>query len=793
VVHFRNVVFIIFIIFFNIQPVFAQDYIWPTNSSQYLSASFAEYRSGHFHAGIDIKTQGRTGFPVFATRAGYIWQVRVSPFGYGRVIYQKLDTGEYAIYAHLERFNTALDDFIKNEQIKRQSFSILREFQPNDFPVAAGEIIAYTGESGIGPPHLHFELRDKSNHPINPLEKGYRVVDTQKPVPQQLAIIPLEHGSEINGQYEAFILIPDHDKNGDYLIDQPIQFHGAIGLAVEAYDPIDFVANKLGVYSINLFIDQKRVFSAKFDKFSYSQTDQIYLDHNFRLLRRGVGNFNNCFIDSGNQLSFYIPSKTGTGTINSDSLVKINRDSIASDSVLQFSDSPDEINQFHKFRIELADFHGNTSTISGTLIPQQQPVLKPEIEITEQSKVILTNLNHLIQQGCLNFEVAISRNNGRTWLPTVRWPNQKRNLRQNQTDAINDTLIIGQLIGQSYGAQILRINGKHQSNLAYRPYYKVLKTNRKATYPSAFFTCETDFYDNFMLFDIEASWPVLEPPFLTVQFASGEMCDIPLIQTELTNYKANFRLPEPISGQMKIELWGITVDGRGMFCEKFLNLNSVTPRSGGQVRSADGGFEVNFMPNGLYRPIYTQIYEEAPVNSNSYQFFSPVYRVEPFDVPLKKRARISIKYPSNYERVDKLGIYSHSNGNGAWHFSGNNLDQINQTVSTYVNALNTYVLIEDIVPPEIQFIIPREGQQLSNRLIEFQCKIVDNLSGIPDNPMAIRMYLDGKWILSELEPERKLVIHKPDVPFSKGKHTLKLSVKDRCYNVQEKSCSFWIL
>jgi hypothetical protein len=792
-VHFRNVLITNFIIFFCFQPIYSQDYIWPTNSSQYLSASFAEYRAGHFHAGIDIKTQGRTGFPVFATRAGYIWQVRVSPFGYGRVIYQRLDTGEYAIYAHLERFGETLESFIKNEQLKRQSFSILREFQPNDFPVAAGEIIAYTGESGIGPPHLHFEMRDKSNHPINPLKKGFGVVDTQKPVPQQLAIIPINQGTEINGQFEPVILIPTNSKNGDYLIEQPIQFNGKIGLAIEVYDPIDFTANKLGLNSIQLYVDEKRIFSAKFDKFSYSQTDQIYLDRNFRLMCRGIGTFNNCFIEVGNELSFYDPSKKGTGTINSELLTTMLPDSSVSDTVNQFLDSQNLSTQLHPFRIEIADFHQNTSTISGVFIPQQQPVLMPEIEIIEQSKVTLTNLNRLIEEGCSGFEVQISRNNGRSWFPTVRWPAKKNNHSRNLTSAVSDTLILGQIISQNSGAQILKINASHQNGLAFRPYFKILKANRKVTYQSAFFTCNTDFYDDFMLFDIQVSLPVIEPPSLKIQLASGETDELSLVQTELTNYKTSYRLPSQISGQLKIELWGVTVDGRGMFYENFLDLTSITPPTGGLVRSPNGGFQVNFMPQGLYRTIYTQIYEEAPPSNNNFQYFSPVYRIEPFDVPLKKSARISIKYPSNYEKPEKLGIYSNSNGNGAWHFCGNNLDQINQTVSTYVSAFNTYVLTEDILPPEIQFIYPREGQQLANRSSEIQCKIMDDLSGIPDNPTAIRMYLDGKWILSELEPERRFVIHKPEVPYAKGKHLLKVVVKDRAQNVQEKSCSFWIL
>ena len=36
-------------------------YIWPTDASPYLTSTFAETRSTHFHSGIDIKTWGREG------------------------------------------------------------------------------------------------------------------------------------------------------------------------------------------------------------------------------------------------------------------------------------------------------------------------------------------------------------------------------------------------------------------------------------------------------------------------------------------------------------------------------------------------------------------------------------------------------------------------------------------------------------------------------------------------------------------------------------------------------------
>ncbi|MEL0263158.1 MAG: M23 family peptidase, partial [Flavobacteriaceae bacterium] len=43
-----------------------------------LSGTFAELRSSHFHAGLDIKTQGRQGLGVYGVWDGYISRILVS-------------------------------------------------------------------------------------------------------------------------------------------------------------------------------------------------------------------------------------------------------------------------------------------------------------------------------------------------------------------------------------------------------------------------------------------------------------------------------------------------------------------------------------------------------------------------------------------------------------------------------------------------------------------------------------------------------------------------------------------
>src|SRR4051812_14217418 len=66
-----------------------EKYIYPVLPGQpgSLAGTMGELRSTHFHSGIDIRTNNQIGFPVLASKSGYISRVTVSPSGYGNIIY----------------------------------------------------------------------------------------------------------------------------------------------------------------------------------------------------------------------------------------------------------------------------------------------------------------------------------------------------------------------------------------------------------------------------------------------------------------------------------------------------------------------------------------------------------------------------------------------------------------------------------------------------------------------------------------------------------------------------------
>ena len=148
------------------------DYIYPIRGVAGLySANFGEMRPGHFHGGIDIKTDGGEGKPLVAVADGYVSRVSVSPSGYGRAIYLTLGNGTTAVYGHLQRFRGDIEKQVRDERCRRRANSVDLWFGPDAWPVAQGDTIGFSGNSGSSMgPHLHFELRD------TPTQRLYNVV-----------------------------------------------------------------------------------------------------------------------------------------------------------------------------------------------------------------------------------------------------------------------------------------------------------------------------------------------------------------------------------------------------------------------------------------------------------------------------------------------------------------------------------------------------------------------------------------------------------------------------------------
>lgn len=272
---FKHTFLIAFFLLLSSYPLSAQ-YLWPTEASRYLSSTFGETRSAHFHAALDIKTWGREGYEVYASKDGWVYRLLTTVQGYGKAVYLMHDDSTYTVYAHLQRFNDELRRFSDSLRITDYSFEFDQIVIADSMRVRKGDVIGYSGSTGIGPPHLHFEVRDRDQNPINPLLTNLRVEDTRPPVLSSLLIEPLGAGSGVNGKARSAVFRAE-------LIDGIYDFgtaeiSGTAGLSVNAYDLADRVSNKYAVYSLTLKQGSDTLFHEVLNEFSYENEAQMFMD-----------------------------------------------------------------------------------------------------------------------------------------------------------------------------------------------------------------------------------------------------------------------------------------------------------------------------------------------------------------------------------------------------------------------------------------------------------------------------------------------------------------------------------
>ncbi len=277
--------------------------IWPVDADPALTSSFCEYRPGHFHSGIDLKVWGQVGLPCRAIEDGCVSRLKVTPGGYGRALYLTLKDGNIAVYAHLDGFSEEIEEIVAAEQHKQNSFSIELYFEEDSLKYKKGEIVAYSGQSGVKHPHVHFEIRDSNQRPLNPLLNGFRIKDTISPTPLALAITPLDGSSTVECDAQTRVYRPlykHHD--GTYRTRDPIGAAGKVGVSARAYDKADMAENPLAVYKIEMYVNDDLKYKTEFDQFSFSETRLMEVERNFRLKRNGWGVFHRLFHAAGNDL-----------------------------------------------------------------------------------------------------------------------------------------------------------------------------------------------------------------------------------------------------------------------------------------------------------------------------------------------------------------------------------------------------------------------------------------------------------------------------------------------------------
>ncbi len=231
-----------------------------------ITSSFGEYRHLHFHAGFDYSTWGQTGIPVLALDDGVLFRASFSPWGYGKNLWLMTQGGLIVRYVHLDRFTPRTDSLVYLFRKEQGADTGTIEMAVK---VKKGQVIAYSGETGAGPPHLHLEIYDSAGRLINPWDLGFRYPDTIPPTIKGISAVP------INGLVEGLPFERFYPSKGSS-IPETIRVSGRFGFLLWVQDVWGVGA---GIRGARISLGDSLVFSLDFseiDPQDNAWTDALY-------------------------------------------------------------------------------------------------------------------------------------------------------------------------------------------------------------------------------------------------------------------------------------------------------------------------------------------------------------------------------------------------------------------------------------------------------------------------------------------------------------------------------------
>lgn len=235
----------------------------PVNYPISLAGNFGEPRPNHFHGGIDVRTGGVEGKPIFSVAEGYVSRVTVGLYGFGNAVYVTHPGGYTSVYCHLKKFAPQLAVLVRKWQYNNEAYVADVRLKPYDFPVAQGQLIAISGNTGSSQaPHLHLEFHDTRTWAmLDPLDflKQY-ITDTTKPMAHAFMAYPQEgEGVFCGGSSKQSFPFTGYNLTREFTA------WGKVGFGIWANDYMEGAYNRYGIRNTQLKVDGRIVFEADVD------------------------------------------------------------------------------------------------------------------------------------------------------------------------------------------------------------------------------------------------------------------------------------------------------------------------------------------------------------------------------------------------------------------------------------------------------------------------------------------------------------------------------------------------
>lgn len=719
----------------------AVNYGWPLEENYGISATFGESRGDHFHAGIDLSTNGDTGLPVLAIADGEIYRLKIQKRAYGKALYIRHPNGVVSVYAHLDHYSTALG--LEQAYEKRVAETHNRYtgdvFIDPPIQVKQGTVVAYSGETGAGLPHLHVELRREENIPINPLSNGFQ--DDTDPVPpafQAIYLYPANSVSAIDGELDTQA-VEFEENAGTYAADHVPVVHGDFFVSVSVYDSA-LRPYRRAPQRMQLSIDGKSISQIEFDKFSYSEPDGFGLIYD---LGKPGASYYELPIIMTTPVDIATPFIKKTGAFNASSL------------------SPGK----HHLELMATDANNNTSSAVMDFVVNHAPLIHINNIKSDAADLILeTTIEDpdwkLRPPSGFAGQFEYSLDNGQSFTP---FPVNTFEMERNSESAKFQCRVPLDTLGND---RVL-IKARGYDGVEYSP-YEVLSISSAKTPTIAAPTgvpkgeLKVKTYGNAVRVIYDTN-DVITYPLQIQTNASNTSCV--LQPWNLSSYYCDF----PASGASENLI--VTVIGGPQ-----ITIPVEFAKAGQTSRIANENYELTLDPDSLYRDSFIWPTSIPAYTARYLYLVGPILQLGPRGLPMKKSANLKFNYPPTTAHPERLSIYRWNRFSSKWESLPSPVDPASHTVQTRISYLDMYGLLYDNVAPVVTFVFPRKNSSTRNDTPKLAAEVHDTGMDIDDE--KVFFYIDGIRYPAEYDPDRNLATYQVEKPLRKGMHSFRVVADD---------------
>lgn len=719
-----------------------QIYDWPTDAPRSLRANFGEFRDQHFHMGIDIKTGGKVGAEVYAVGSGYVSRMVANFKGYGRALYIMHPNGKTSVYAHLSNFNPKLEGFLVHYQNENGSYILDHYFEPNELTVEKGELIGYTGNTGNSyGPHLHFEIRNRNEQPLNPQSYGFSVDDRSSPVLEELAIIPLQKESRTNGGMLPVQIPFFGNPDGTFDLADTLNIFGPVGLSIKLADKRQGFTEIYQIKQLELIIDGRTEYTLLFDQLDFSESNRVQLVRNHEFERLNLGTFHNLYSEEGYLRSTVQPKKQS--------------------GILKLPPG------YHTLVIKATDANGNVTAGRGVIFNH------PPIDLIIQD-ILETSRS-------LNFNIQSK---------TISIPLESVTCYSFSASGLADDKISPTSIKKENGGLIVSLDKRMIRDRS----LQFIANNKMGTYSKPLhWHPENVSVDYNKKPDIRISQ---SPSGILIQVETGNMgtaipkvhLDLPKklfpVQMEQIQPFTFLSTPMDLYQFKDIKAVHVIMNNGTETTYKFA-FEPVLTETDEQsvVLSQDKMCSLQIPGSSMYANglIWVDVVENAIPPPHG-RHLSNVYQLQPFTTPLQKNVNIGVRYDSDLKGKEKISLYYYDQDDG-WTFIPSKNSIKRQVLTGSIGSLEAVCIFQDLVPPIITSTFPADGGEYYFQDVKTLTAFVDDkLSGIAPKESEMTMTLNGKRLIYAYQPVDQEISYDLNEHLTKGDHTMTVLVRDQAGN-----------